>query len=528
VAAFAISLAGREVTSTAAPPDLHRLATMSAPTGIFVIDAAGEATFVNPRLCEIFGATAEAILGTGFVRCIHPDDRSRASRHIATKLALGEGTASDYRLVRPAGCEVWVRVWGSPIRDESGRITGIAGVLEDITRVRTEEAQARALEAKLQRTHKLESLGLLAGGVAHDFNNLLVGILGNAALVQLDLAPESEAAAALDDLRLAAERATELTAQLLAFSGRSTAAMQPVDLTTAVEETHTLLRSSIASRARVTLELAPALPLVTGDPTRLRQLVMNLMTNAADALGDDGGEIVIRTGTKVIDERRRAALVVDGGLGLGEQVFLEVRDTGCGMSAETLGRIFEPFFTTKPKGRGLGLAATIGTIRANKAGLEVTSALGAGTTFRLFLPIDAAQPVAVPVERRKAVRVAGAGTILVVDDDSAVRDVTRRLLSRQGFEILEAADGSQAVEVLASAHDRIRFVLLDMTMPGMNGCETIRAMREVVPSVRVVLTSGHSEASLNGQLKGLGLAGFLQKPFDMNTLLAVTNAALAG
>ena len=518
------------MTSTLTTPELHRLATMSAPTGIFLIDAAGEATFVNPRLCEILGAPVEALLGAGFVGSIHKEDRARASRDIAEKLALGEGTASDYRLVRPGNTEVWVRVWGSPTRDESGRITGIAGVLEDITRVRAEEAQSRAIEAKLQQTHKLESLGVLAGGIAHDFNNLLVGILGNATLVQMDIDPESEAGAAMEDLRLAAERATELTAQLLSFSGRGASATQPVDLTAAVEETHTLLKSTIGTRARVSLELAQALPPVTGDATQLRQLVMNLLTNASDAIGDAGGDIIIRTGTESIDECRRAALAVDGGLGHGPQVFLEVRDTGCGMSPETLCRIFDPFFTTKAKGRGLGLAATIGTIRAHKGGLEVMSTPGMGTIFRLFLPLDPTPPVATAiaadVERRAAPRFAGAGAILVVDDDTAVRDVTRRLLCRHGFEVLEAADGAHAVEVLFEARDRIRFVLMDMTMPGMDGCETAAAMRVAVPNVRIVLTSGHSEDSLNGQLKGSGTVGFLQKPFDLAALLHVTKAAL--
>ena len=196
------------------------------------------------------------------------------------------------------------------------------------------------------------------------------------------------------------------------------------------------------------------------------------------------------------------------------------------MSAATLGRIFEPFFTTKAQGRGLGLASTVGTIRAHKAGLEVTSTPGAGTTFRLFLPIDPRQPVAVSAERSASARLEGTGTILVVDDDSAVRDVTRRLLTRQGFEVLEAADGPRAIEQLVAAHDRIRLVLLDMSMPGMDGSETCRKLRAVVPSVRVVLTSGHSEAALNSRLEGSGIVGFLQKPFDLHTLLRVTKAAL--
>jgi len=315
--------------------------------------------------------------------------------------------------------------------------------------------------------------------------------------------------------------------QLFVFLGCGVVVNLLVDLTAAVEETHTLLRSSLPTNARVTLDLARALPHVTGDATRLGQIVMNLLTNASDALGETGGEIVVRTGTEEVDERRKGALAVDGGLATGTHVVLEVRDSGCGMDAATLGRIFEPFFTTKKKGRGLGLAATIGTIRAHKAGLEVLSTPGEGATFRLLLPIDPTQPVAVRAARPAEVRVQGQGAILVVDDDSAVRDVTRRLLSRQGFEVLEAESGAAAIGILAEAHQRIRFVLLDLTMPGMDGCETCRRMRELVPGVRVVLTSGHSEAALRDRFAGSGIVGFLQKPFDLGTLLRVTKDAIA-
>jgi len=514
-------------TATQTADDRHRLATMASPTGIFLMDGSGGVTFVNPRSCAILGATESEMMGKGFLSFVHPDDRARAVERTAHRLVTGESGIADYRIVSAGRAERWIRVWSSPIRESDGRITGLAGVLEDITETRAKEAEARALELKLQQTHKLESMGLLAGGIAHDFNNMLMGIIGNAAIAQMDVPEESEAGAALADLVLAAERATELTAQLMAYAGRGRMAEGVVELNGVVQETCTLLRSAMATRARVRFALDPDVPPVTGDATRLRQVVMNLVTNAADALDDGGGEITVRTATELVNEPRRRALHVDGGIGLGAHVVLEVRDNGCGMTQETLERIFDPFFTTKKKGRGLGLAATLGTIRAHKAGLEVVSAPGNGTTFRLLLPASDV-PAPRPVARPTAAPITASGAILVVDDDAAVRDVTRRLLSRHGFDVLDAADGAQGIALLTEARDRIRCVLLDLTMPGMDSAETFRRMREVNPTLPVVVTSGHSERTISAQFEGMGVAGFLHKPFDISSLIGVTKAALEG
>lgn len=506
--------------------DKYRLATIASPTGIFLVDAQGQITFANPRACAIMRASEAELLGRGFLRFVHADDRERATRRIGEVLQAGEEAVNDYRLVCEKGTDRWLRVHVAPIREADGQLSGIAGAIEDITELRQAEQQARVLELKLQQTHKLESLGLLAGSVAHDFNNLLVGIMGNATLAQMDVAPGSEAEQALSDLQLAAERATELTAQLLAYSGRGRIAEQAVDLNAAVEETLTLLRSALPARARVSLALASEPPCVPGDPTRLRQVVLNLVKNAVDALGDGTGQITIGSAVQEMTAARKSSLLVDGGIAPGPVVVLEVRDTGCGMSAETLARIFDPFFTTKAKGRGLGLAATLGTIRAHKAGLEVVSEPGRGTTFRLFFP-QCAMPAAVAASRTLPTPAHGQGAILVVDDDDAVRDVTRRLLSRQGYEVLDASSGQRGVELLREASDRIRCVLLDLTMPGMDGAETFRQMRAVQPEVKVVVTSGHSERALATQFEGAGIAGILHKPFDLTTLLRTTKAALA-
>lgn len=511
----------------AATDDRHRLATMASPTGIFLIDAAGELSFANPRLLAMARTDECALQGLGFLRFLHPDDRDAAVSRIAEQLVTGGDARGDFRLLCPRRAGGWVRVWTSAIRDEDGTITGLAGVLEDITEVRADEERAHALEIKVQQTHKLESLGLLAGGIAHDFNNLLVGIMGNASLAQLDLAPGSAASDALADLQLAAERATDLTAQLMAYAGRGTRAAQPVALSAAVEETFQLLRTSFSPRARIALDLDPALPPVRGDGTRLRQVVMNLLTNASDALEGRAGEIAVRTSMVVVDEASRAGLAVDGGIAPGPAVCLEVSDTGCGMDAATLARIFDPFFSTKSQGRGLGLAALVGTVRAHAGGLRVTSAPGAGTTFQLLLPPDQpARAAAAAVQAAPAATAAGA--VLVVDDESSVRDISRRVLSRAGFEVIEAADGASAVKRYAESNGRIKCVLLDMSMPGMGGPETFQAIRALDPTARVVITSGHCESDVHPLFPPAALAGFLQKPYDLASLVRVAKTVAAG
>ncbi|MCL4214711.1 MAG: response regulator [Gemmatimonadales bacterium] len=511
-----------------ATDDRHRLATMASPTGIFLIDASGELTFANPRLLAMARTDEGALQGLGFLRYLHPDDRDAAVTRIAEQLVTGGDARGDFRLICPRRAGGWVRVWTSAIRDDEGAITGLAGVLEDITEVRTEEERARALEVKVQQTHKLESLGLLAGGIAHDFNNLLVGIMGNASLAQLDLAPGSPAADALSDLQLAAERATDLTAQLMAYAGRGTRAAQPVALSAAVEETFQLLRTSFSPRARIALDLDPALPAVRGDGTRLRQVVMNLLTNASDALEGRAGEIAVRTSVQMVDEAARAGLAVDGGIAPGPAVCLEVSDTGCGMDEATLARIFDPFFSTKAKGRGLGLAALVGTVRAHAGGLRVTSAPGAGTTFQLLLPPDRPAPAATPAAQASPATAPPSCAVLVVDDEASVRDVSRRVLARAGFEVIEAADGASAVKRYAESKGRIRCVLLDMSMPGMGGPETFKAIREIDPTARVVITSGHCESDVNPLFPPAALAGFLQKPYDLASLVRVAKTVAAG
>ncbi len=374
----------------------------------------------------------------------------------------------------------------------------------------------------------MASLGALAGGIAHDLNNLLAGIVGNATLAQLDVDPASDAGAALDDLRLAADRATEFTQQLLRLSGRGVATSEPVDLTATIEELLAALLPSLPPHTRVTRDLAAALPLASGEAMRLRQLLKEFLLNATESLGDAGGTIAIRTGITSVDDARRDALAVDGGIADGDHLFVEVQDTGAGMSAETLDRAFDPFFSTKPRRRGLGLAYAVGTVRVHRAAIEVDSAPGSGATVRLLLPMHPSPSGPMTGTQRTLTPATSGEAILVVDDESAVRDVTRRLLVRQGYEVFEASSGAQGITILEQARDRIRCVLLDISMPGMDGHETYARMRALVPTLPVVLVSGHSEQDLGGKFDRSGLAGFLQKPFDLGTLLRTARHAIAG
>ncbi len=385
--------------------------------------------------------------------------------------------------------------------------------------VATDITQARKLEMKLQQAQKLESLGVLAGGIAHDFNNLLVGILGNAGLALEELPPEAPAREQINDIHTAAIRAAELTKQLLAYAGKGRFVIARIDLRRLVEEMSHLLSAVIPKNALLKYSFAANIPPVDGDAAQLRQIVMNLITNAADAIGQRSGIITVSTSVVEADRTYLADSYLDEGLPAGAYVSLEVADTGVGMSPEMRSRIFDPFFTTKFTGRGLGLAAVLGILRSHRGAIKVYSEPGRGSTFRVLLPAANGGPDSIRPRTPPAERPQEAGWILVVDDDEAVRSVAKRVLERAGFQVLTAVDGVEGVEVFGAHKEKIRAVLLDVTMPRMGGEETFRRLRQMAPEVRVLLSSGYSEQEATSVFAGKGLAGFLEKPFTTASLL---------
>jgi signal transduction histidine kinase/ActR/RegA family two-component response regulator len=402
------------------------------------------------------------------------------------------------------------------------------------------ERERRALDERVQQAQRLESLGVLAGGVAHDFNNLLVGVLGEASLALADLPAGSSGRQHVERIERAALRASELTSQMLAYSGRGRFIVLPVALEELVEEVRELLGSIIPAAIVVTHDFPRYLPLVAGDPSQLRQVVMNLLTNAAEAVGERGGQIRISAGTRTLRAGEAATTHQPGVLGLapGDYVWLEVRDSGAGMDAETASRIFDPFFTTKPAGRGLGLAAVQGIVRSHGGRILVASQPTLGTTFTLLFPCvrtvagverrpergrvvptaPAAALEAVPTHVAGVAGTQGPAHVLVVDDERLVRDVARVALRRSGHVVTEVPTGEEAVATFAERPGAFDVVVLDLTLPGIQGRAVLQAMREERPDLPIVLTSGYT-AEEAADLTATPRTVFLQKPWRPEQLV---------
>jgi two-component system cell cycle sensor histidine kinase/response regulator CckA len=367
---------------------------------------------------------------------------------------------------------------------------------------------------------------VLAGGIAHDFNNLLVGILGNADLALRDLPPNSPARDNLEEIGEAAGRAADLARQMLAYSGRGRFVVETVSLMPLVQEMANLLQVALSKNAVLEYDFAEDTPCVEADATQLRQVVMNLITNASEAVGETSGVVTVATGSVFCDSEYLAGCYLADGVAEGEYAFLEVSDTGHGMDAETVAKAFEPFFTTKFTGRGLGLSAVLGIVRGHHGAMRVDSEPGHGTTFRVLLPAvgDPAPPTDQPVVPDGGWR--GDGTVLLVDDEETVRQVGTRILERLGFRVLTAVDGEQAVSVFARDPQRVDCVLLDLTMPNMGGEETFHELRNVRRDIRVIVTSGYTEQDVTARFAGKGLSGFVEKPFTIDRLQAALRLAL--
>jgi PAS domain S-box-containing protein len=431
-----------------------------------------------------------------------PDGRlsfEKANAMIASAIAKGSHRF-EWIHRSPHRGDFPVEVLLTPIQE--GQAPVLLVVWRDVT-------ERKLAEEALRQAQRLESLGVLAGGLAHDFNNLLTVIAGNLALVGARLDRGHEAAPHLAQIEAAVFRAAELTRQMLAYAGKGAFLIAPVDLSRTVREIAELLRVSIPGRVEIASELA-AVPAVNADRAQLQQVVMNLVTNAGEAIGDADGRITLRTSVEVLDEPFLASELQGQELAPGRYVRLEVADTGHGMTPEVLAHIFDPFFSTKRPGRGLGLSALVGIVRAHRGGLRVRSAPGAGTTFQVYFPAtetaaSSAEPAA-PLGRTR-------GTVLLVDDDRPVRRAGRIQLEYLGLTVLEAADGEEAVGVFRAERARIDFVLMDLTMPRMGGYEAFGEMRRIDPGVRVVLCSGWAESDLDARFRDAPPTFFLPKPY---------------
>jgi len=428
---------------------------------------------------------------------------------------------------------------GAPLLDSHGRTIGVLAVmhcsplvssteLAALLRIfssraaaelerRHSESDRLQLERQMQHAQKLESLGVLAGGIAHDFNNLLTAMLGHMNVAQLKLAPESPAHPHLESLERIIHRAADLTRQMLAYSGKGRFVVRSYDLNQVVQEVTHLLEVSIPKKIALRFHLAPALPPVEADAAQIQQVIMNLVTNAADAIGDVEGTIRLSTEVLHVDRSYLDQVFQGQDLVPGTYVTLEASDTGCGMSPEIQARIFEPFFTTKVAGRGLGLSATMGILKGHRAGMRIYSEPGRGTTFKLLFPAtstrqdEVSTPAFAPALARKA-------TVLLVDDEEMIRDAATAVLESLGLSVMTASNGLEALELVTREGARVDLVLMDLTMPHMDGREAFNAIRRIQPRMPVILSSGYNEQESIQDFMGRGLAAFLQKPYTLRVL----------
>jgi PAS domain S-box-containing protein len=496
----------------------YRLITDTAREMITEADDEGRILYVSPAIEQVLGYRPEEIIGTTPIALAHPDDVERVVEDFLEAVGTREPMQLEpYRTLHKDGSPRWLETEGITYHRADGERRFLM-VSRDISERRRAEEERHALEERMQQAQRLEGLGVMAGGIAHDFNNLLTPILGDASLALLDLPEDSPARARIQKILTAGRRAAALTHQMLAYAGKRPLLVEALDLSPLVRDITQLLESSVAQRAELVYELGEGLPAIEGDAAQLSQVVMNLITNAAEAIGASGGRIAIRSGMLETLSGTQASRLGEE-LPEGPAVYFEVEDDGCGMDAETSARIFDPFFTTKFTGRGLGLAAALGIVRGHGGAIEIESAPDDGTRFRVIFPpaAQAAQTVAETHEDAASWR--GSGTVLVIDDDEGVRDLVQETLERAELRVLCAADAPSGVELYAKHAQQIRVVILDRTMPATSGEEAFDAIRRVRSDARIVLVSGYSEEQAASGLSSRGLSGFLQKPFLPETLL---------
>ena len=443
-------------------------------------------------------------------------------------LETGESHSAEVPYPSEKNPTAWLDLSTYPLKDSDGQVVGAIEYAKDVTERKRAEESRRKFERQIQQAQKLESLGVLAGGIAHDFNNLLTAILGNANLALSELSPVSPARENLQAIETTSRRAAELCKQMLAYSGKGRFVIGSLNLSEIVEEMTHLLEVSISKKAILKYNFADNLPLIKADPTQIRQIIMNLITNASEAIGNRSGIISISTSVMECDRAYLKGTYLGEELQEGLYVSLEVSDTGCGMDKDTVGRIFDPFFTTKFIGRGLGLAATLGTVRGHNGAIKVRSKKGRGTTFTLLFPV-AAEPDEIAARQLSFENEwQGIGTVLLIEDEEAVRITAKLMLERAGFDVLTAADGREGSELFRDRADEIVCVLLDLTMPHKGGEETFRELRLVREDVPVILMSGYSELEVTERFAGMGLSGFIQKPYQYSELAAQLRKVLEG
>lgn len=504
--------------------DRYRSLVENSNDWILELDASGRYLYNSPHVKDILGYEPYELKGKMFTEFMKPHEADRVmeeyNSHIAKGLTFNH---MEISYLHRDGRNIIIEGNATPLFNKEGVPIGYRAINRDITERKRLEDEKHRFEAQLQHTQKLESLGILAGGIAHDFNNLLMAILGNAELALLEIPSSSPIRERLLDIENASRRASDLCKQMLAYSGKGKFDIKPIKLDEIVKEMSYMLEVSISKKAILRYDFSHELPAIKADPTQIRQIIMNLIINASEAIGDKNGVISLSTGSITCRPRDLKETYLSDDIPEGQYVYLEVSDNGCGMDKETMSKVFDPFFTTKFTGRGLGLAAVIGIVRGHKGAIRVESEKGKGTVFKILFPV-----IDIPPEKNdkpeKKVDFSSRGTVLLVDDDKMALETGKRLIKKLGFNVLTASDGFEAIQIFCDDHmaeteNKITCIILDLTMPYMDGVETFHELNRLNSNIPVILSSGYNEQELTGRFKEKWPAGFIQKPYGIDLLM---------
>jgi PAS domain S-box-containing protein len=488
--------------------------------------------YLSPACFSLTGYGEDELEQMGFeglFKCVHPDDRNKILESIQELRFNSEERdwqgVVNYRFMhrdqqyRSLSDHLYVRY------DEAGEAQFLTGSVREMTQVSRLEESLRILERKFHETQKMAGLGLLASGIAHDFNNMMTVILGNTELALMEQGGSD--GGVLDEIKKTTLRAAELANQMLVYSGKTSLVLSSINLSSVVQEMGALLDVSISKKVKFEYHLANDLPHIRGDVSQIRQVAMNLITNASEAIGDRPGIIAINIHDKHFRPGEAGDLYPPGSVVDGLYVLLEGSDTGRGMDERTLEQMFDPHFTTKVTGRGLGLASLLNAVQRHNGAVEVKSEPGRGTVFRVYFPAEeqagvaeADEPLDVPDTWR------GCGTALIADDEEAILNITSTMLKRLGFRVITAADGLEAVDLYAEHAEDITFLLMDVNMPNLNGLESVLQIRYIKPKLPVLFMSGYPRQEVMSRFEQQSHAGFIKKPFEINALTAAVRSVM--
>jgi len=527
-----IFVSGRDETERfEAEQELNRMwerldiAIRNGVIGLWDYDIPEDSLTVNEAMTDLLGFDMHILSNVQreWGKYLHHDDLPQSLKAMVDHLkGKKEYYVDEYRLRLPDGKYRWFLSRGKISEyNDNGSPVRVSGSVTDITDLKESEEKRLKLEQKMQQAQKLESLGILAGGIAHDFNNLLMGVIGNTDILLYEMPENLKLQSKLLDIKKAAKRASELTNQMLAYSGRGKFLVEPINLNELVQEMSSFLGTSISKKVDLLYFLNKDLPLFEGDATQVRQVVMNIIVNASESIGNNRGEIKISTYVEEIDGTSMEKLTIGNGIRPGKYIALEISDTGCGIEQKQIKQIFDPFFTTKFTGRGLGLAAVLGIIKGHHGALKLQSEKDKGTTFIIYLPVTFKPEIKIEtMEEPSEIKNNTAKLqVLIIDDEDYIRTLATRMLKIAGHTSFTAANGEEGIQIFQEKSSILSCVILDLTMPDLDGEEVLKELLKINPNVPVIISSGYSPDDITKRFKKNEISGFLQKPYQLSELL---------